>query len=166
MQVADAYMTSVVDNSTAAASEENFNFAEIQQFSDGKPDFGSSSVEEEEDHLSESEQCDSDATPVGAATVDVPEFKVEAPKKYMTAAEFDKVCKQLTAISSSYENSAKRYEKAIETTEKTIKVCQRADQKIDRFCRINEKMLNNTFQKIGQAFMKGQAAAAAQQSPQ
>ena len=96
---------------------------ESQQLSECQPDFVSSSVEEEDEQISESEQCESDATPIGAATVDVPEFKVVEPKKYMTAADFDKVCKQLEAMSASYENSAQRYEKAIETTVKTIKTC-------------------------------------------
>jgi len=66
-------------------------------------------------------------------------------------------------MSNSYEQSAKRYEKAIETTEKTIKTCQRAEQKIDRFCRINEKMLNDGLVKIGKAMTKGLAAAESQQ---
>jgi len=81
----------------------------------------------------------------------------------MTAADFERVCNQLQTMSNSYEQSAKRYEKAIETTEKTIKTCQRAEQKIDRFCRINEKMLNDGLVKIGKAMTKGLAAAESQQ---
>ena len=94
---------------------------------------------------------------------EVPEFKPAEPKKYMTAADFERVCNQLQTMSNSYEQSAKRYEKAIETTEKTIKTCQRAEQKIDRFCRINEKMLNDGLVKIGKAMTKGLAAAESQQ---
>merc|ERR1739844_75170 len=140
IQVANAFLTSSIDRSTALESEENKNCMDSLQLSDGMVDFGASSVAEED-----------------------PEFKAAEPKKYMTAADFEKVCQQLQNISKSYENSAQRYEKAIETTEKTIKTCQRAEQKIDRFCRINEKMLKDSLVKISQAVVKGQKAAAAQQ---
>ena len=79
----------------------------------------------------------------------------------MTAADFDRVCSQLQAMSASYEQTAKRYEKVIELNEKTIKTCRDGEQRVDRFCRINGKMLNNSLVKIGLAFKKGQAASAA-----
>ena len=161
IQVANAFLTSSIDRSTALESEENKNCMESLQLSDGMVDFGASSVAEEDEQISESEQCDSETSPMAAAAEEVPEFKVAEPKKYMTAADFEKVCQQLQNISKSYENSAQRYEKAIETTEKTIKTCQRAEQKIDRFCRINEKMLKDSLVKISQAVVKGQKAAAA-----
>ena len=38
----------------------------------------------------------------------------QIPKRYMTAADFEKVCAQLNSISSSYDKSAQRYEACIE----------------------------------------------------
>ena len=66
--------------------------------------------------------------------------------KPMTAAEFEeRVCSQLKAISESYAKTAQRIEKTIAQTEKTMKVCDRANQKIDRFVRIQKKNLNEGF---------------------
>merc|ERR1712051_31806 len=100
---------------------------------DGKAQFSdSSSASEEEAQLSESEQssaCQSDVFSSKTTTTDaIPEFKQAAePKKYMTAADFERVCNQLQKLSTSYDKTAKRYEKAIEVTEKTIKTCQRGE---------------------------------------
>ena len=122
IQDASAFMTNVsaMDDSTVAGSDEKM------MLSEGQPDIASSTVEEEledDDQLSESEQ--SMRPPVQQN--DVQDFKPAEEKKYMTAADFERVCQQLQAISSSYDKSAQRYEKAIEVTEKTIKTCQRAE---------------------------------------
>ena len=142
-------LTMAVDtNSTAIASDENNDAAANQHFEESKSYFQSSTDEEEmEEQLSESEQsvCQEDKENIPPTMMlngeTIPKFKPAEPKKYMTAADFDRVCKQLQAMSTSYEHTAKRYEKAIETTEKTIKTCQRTEQKIDRFCRISENTL-------------------------
>ena len=88
----NAFLTSSVDRSTALESEENKNCMESQQFSDGMVDFGASSVAEEDEQISESELGDSEASPTSAAEEEVPVFKAAEPKKYMTAADFEKVC--------------------------------------------------------------------------
>ena len=90
--MANAFLTSSVDRSTALESEENKHTMESQQFSDGQVDFGVCSVYEEDEQISESDQCESEATPTAAAAEEVPEFKAAEPKKYMTAADFERVC--------------------------------------------------------------------------
>ena len=44
----------------------------------------------------------------------IKEVDQQIPKRYMTAADFEKVCAQLNSISSSYDKSAQRYEACIE----------------------------------------------------
>ena len=56
----------------------------------------------------------------------------EAPRKYMTAADFDRVCSKLNSISRSYEKSAGRYEAAMDKVVKTIEICQTTKNKIER----------------------------------
>ena len=76
----------------------SFSTAASQQMEDGKSDF-------------------SDTPPTS-------EVIPAEPKKYMTAVDFERrVCNQLQFMSKSLEKTAKRYEKAIEVTEKTIKTC-------------------------------------------
>ena len=49
-----------------------------------------------------------------------------------SAEEFsEKVCSQLEEISQSYQNSAERYEQAILTTEKTMKICAYGIRAVD-----------------------------------
>ena len=89
--------------------------------------------------------------------MEAPEPKLEAPepRKYMTAADFDKrVCSKLSAISESYSQTALRYEAAITKTEKTIKTCEMTTMKIERFNRISQRTLNDGFTKIGTALVK------------
>merc|ERR1719350_1355164 len=94
IEMPNAFLTCSVDRSTALESEENKNNTmESQQFSDGQVDFGAISVAEEDEQISESDQCESEATPTACASAEeVPEFKAAEPKKYMTAADFERVC--------------------------------------------------------------------------
>jgi len=50
----------------------------------------------------------------------------------MTAADFERVCSKLDTISRSYDNSADRYEAAIEKAVKTKKICETTKNKIER----------------------------------
>ena len=82
----------------------------------------------------------------------------QKPKSTMSAADFKlkpMVCIQLQRLSTINEQTAEHNEKAIDVTEKTIESCKMTEQRIDRFFRINKKMLNNTFDKIEEALDEG-----------
>ena len=80
-------------------------------------------------------------------------------KPAYTADEFkDKVCSKLENIYQSYEESAQRYDKAIETTQKTIRTCNEGINKADRHLRLHAKVLNRGLQAIGAVIIHGDDA--------